>query len=148
MIEQTTRKIHFIEYSPRSGRARDTDSPPWVRLTIKDKSISFGIRTIAKLQMDNAFLKFFYEPTKKIVGWSIKKGLSEVELASKKWRLVKPQPSGWTTTIGGILSNFTNNYSKPSYKLEIKRYVEQQDPFEKGREYYYVQIQDEYEERI
>ena len=147
MIQETHHKIYFTEYTPTQGREKDTDSPPTVRLTIKDSSISFCQRTLIKLQLDGKFIKFFYEPVKKIIGWTIHNTLSDGELATKKYRLVKCSSVGsYNTTIMGILRMFSSNFSKNSYKLEVKKYVENQDILSKGDTYYYVQITDEYEE--
>lgn len=148
MIQQTHRTIHFTEYIPIRGREKDIDSPPLVHIDVKHNIIKFNARTLAILGMDGKFISFYMEPTKMIVGWSIREGLSEEMLKMKKFRLVKShKDSGvWTTSINGIMKAFNGRVSKDNYKkLEVKKYIETEGVLEKGTVYYYVQLTQPYE---
>lgn len=147
MIQEVKRKIHFTSYVPEKGREKDTDNPPTVSIAIKPASIRFGPRTIAILAMEGKFISFYYEATKKIVGWTLHTALDEAQIKSAKYRLVKVNPAtnSYTTTIQGIL-NQIKGLTKESYKnLEIKKYVEQEGILSKGDVYYFVQLTEDYE---
>lgn len=149
MIEQTHRKIHFSEYIPERGREKDTDAPPVVTITIKAGTIKFPKRSVIVLGMEGKFISFYYEATKKIVGWVLKDKLDDKLLHSKKYRLVKVGKSGgWTTTIQGILRAFNGRLTEESYKkLEVKKYIEIDGVLERGTIYYYVELNDKYDEK-
>lgn len=147
MIVETKRKIHFSEYIPKKGRQKDTDAPSVVTVSRVHKNIRFPNRTLIKLGMEAKFVSFYYEATKKIIGWVICDNLSEKQLALKKYRLVKPNAKShqWTTSVAGIIEAFNGRLTKDTYKCEVNKYVEQEGVIEKGTIYYYVQLNDDYD---
>lgn len=148
MIQQTHRKIHFTEYVPEKGREKDTDAPPVATIRRKQGTIQFPKRSVAILQMEGKFISFYYEATKKIVGWVIRDNLDEKLLHSKKYRLIKVGKSGgWTTTIKGIVKAFNGRLTEETYnKLEVKKYIEEEGILERGTIYYYVELNDKYDD--
>lgn len=142
MIQQTTRKIHFSEYIPTKGREKDIDKPPTVRVNVKSGSLNLSTRTLSILGLDGQFIKLFYEPTRKIIGFTKHSGLSNEQVASKKYRLVKPNSSGQSVvSVMGILKTFAGLQAL-KYKCEIKKYVEMDGIMNKGTTYYYIQLED------
>jgi len=96
-----------------------------------------------------SFISFYYDSTRKIIGWKVKGELSENQLKSKKYKLVKsnPRSAAYVTTIQGILEQVNGQLTKDKYKnLEVKKYVEKQGILDKGEVYYYVQLKDTYED--
>jgi hypothetical protein len=90
--------------------------------------------------MDGKLVRFFFDSTKKIVGWQVQSKSMELA-ATKNWKLVKANKTGMAQfSISGILKSFIG-LKKDSYKkLEIKKYVVTQGVLEKGQQYYYVKV--------
>lgn len=147
MIQEVNKQIHFQSYVPVKGRKKDTDAPPTATVNKRLGKITFGSRTLAKLKMHDKFIAFYYEPTKKIVGWQIKDRLEHGELAGKhsSWKLVKTYGRGlgfYSVQIKGILDTMVG-LGKDIYKnLEVKRYVEKEGILERGSVYYFVEVKE------
>lgn len=140
MIKTTTRTIHFIPYDPKKGRTKDTEEAPTCTVSAKFGLISFSKKAVDQLQMDGKLVRFFFDSTKKIVGWQVQSKSMELA-ATKNWKLVKANKTGMAQfSINGILKSFIG-LTKDSYKkLEIKKYVVTQGVLEKGQQYYYVKV--------
>ena len=89
MIKETKRKINFITFVPHRGRTKDTSKPAHVTVNAKYGTLKFGKKAIDELEMKDMFVKFFYEPSKSIIGWQIVSDLSQPQLMSKEYKLVK-----------------------------------------------------------
>lgn len=143
MIQQTNRKIHFTEYVPVRGREKNTDRPPTVRVNAKSGTLNFNQRTIEILGLGGAFIKLYSESTKKIIGFTVHNHLTESQLTSKKYRMVKVNNSGQAVIgIKGIIEQFSGIKGQ-TYKCEVKKYVETEGILEKGTTYYYVRLEND-----
>lgn len=144
MIQQVKRQIYFQPYTPTKGRRKNTDAPPTVTIYKKLGKIVFSRQTVSTLGMDQRFIAFYFDPTKKIIGWRIKDTLQNGETIGRscKWKLVKTNVNGvYVTTITGIMSAFNGSLTQDIYKaLEIKKYVETEGILERGTVYYFVDM--------
>lgn len=151
MITEVKRQIYFQPYVPLKGRKKDIDAPPVVTIDTKYNKIVFPARTLSILGLENKFIAFYFEPTRKIIGWRIKDNLGAGELLGRKakWKLVKINTNGnWTCIIKGIIDNFGVSLKQEKYKnLEIKKYVEQEGVIDKGTTYYFVELKEEYSQK-
>lgn len=147
MIQEVKKQIHFQAYIPRGGPRKDLDAPPTVTIIKKNGRIDFPARTLSKLGMEEKFISFYFEPTRKIIGWQIKSSLSEGQKVGRasRWKFVKPTSNGnYHTTIKGIIDSFNGSLTKDKYKkIEIKKYIEQEGILEKGTVYYFVELKEE-----
>lgn len=114
-------KINFIEYKAKKGRA------------VKDKffasvDIKRGILRIPKSTSSTAllqgkFIKFYYEPTKKIIGWKLRTDVRQEEM--KDWRLIQkltPKVQIYCFGVKGILEQFVPKITHNCNHLEIEHY--------------------------
>lgn len=148
MIKETTKKIHFIPYTPTKGKEPDTDLPPVATVNRKFGYMTFGSKAIAKMGAEGMFIKFYFEPVKKIVGWQLRKEVNQAEM--KSWKLVKahPKSKSYKATIGKLLAQFDGRLTKESYQdLPIQKYREINPLSEyKNEVFYFVELIDNPEE--
>ena len=142
MIKETHRKIAFIPYLSRK-RTREDDSavkPLTAGVSVKFASINMPRRTCGTLGMTGKLVKFFFEPTRKIVGWRIYPQSVSLE-SLKEYKLCKPNPDSgtWQVSIKGILNEMKGLNPDGNKKLVVHKYIEQ-DMLSKGDAYYYVQL--------
>jgi hypothetical protein len=148
MIKETKRKIHFITYIPTKGRPKDESKPPYASVSKKYGVLKFGKKAINALEMDKKFIKLFYEPVKKIIGWQITNHLNEGQLKSKEWRPITPNKINGTAVISikPIIDMFNGSLTEDSYKCEIFKYREQSDILSRGDVTYFVKVGKAYDE--
>jgi len=145
MIRETKTKINFTSYEPTKGRFKDTSKPPYVIVNKKFGVMLFGKKCLDELQITNQFIKFYYEPTKKIIGWRTTTKLELGQLGGKVWRLVKPNKAGaMSFSVSGILEQFMS-LKEDSYKCEVMKYKEQSDVLSRGEETYFVKVGKQYD---
>jgi hypothetical protein len=145
-IKETARKIHFMPYIGGRGgsKAEDTASPT-MSLSVKYSMLSFSKSLMLELGLEGKFIKLYFEPTRKIIGFQLKNALSEADLKSKAWKLVKPfkNQDTWKVSVGKMIAEFSGRLTKESYKnLPVKKYVERQGVMSSGDVFYYVQLID------
>lgn len=142
-IKETIRKIHFRSYSAVKGKPVDNDPAPTVIVSRKYNTLTFSKGCITATQMSGKFVKLFYEPTKKIIGWQAREGtFNQEEL--KQWRLCKPAKNGiWVMGVKGILDQFAGLNKDSYHGLEVKRYREmgKLEAFS-GETFHYVEVRD------
>lgn len=123
MIAPESKKvIEFIEYKPTYGGRTPSDRGH-ATVSTKYKLITFPGKVLDGFGWRGQFMKFYYEPTKKIIGWKVKKSVSLEELSD--WIEVKTHSSsnqfrvsltGMINDIPGLPKDHTFN------KMEIERY--------------------------
>ena len=142
MIVETKKRMYFIEYIPKKGREKDTDSPPTVRLNTKTGILHFGMRTLSILGMEGKFIKFYSDVAKRQIAFTLTDKLTDAQLASKKYRMVNVKHikagSKYTVSVAGITKQF-GDLKEISYKCEIMKYVEKEG-FLTDATYYYIEI--------
>lgn len=147
MIKETTKKIHFIAYSPKKGRIEDTAPAPTVTVNRKVNRISFSKATVLETGMNGKFLRLYYEPIKKVIGWQIRDKVDHAEM--KQWKLVKALAGGgWGMNIKKMLDAFDGRLSKEVYeKIPVQKYREINALSEyKNEVFYFVELNDNPEE--
>lgn len=144
MIKETTQKINFSSYEGKKGRSRDESAPVIVSVDAKWFLICFSARAIEEMNMNNKFIKFYHESTKKIIGWQLTDRLDEIALKSKKYRLVNQNKTTgeYKASISGILKQFMN-VEPIRYKCEVKKYRETSDILTRGEEFFFVQLKNQ-----
>ncbi len=147
-IEETRKKIHFVPFDINKGRDVDTSDAPTIKLT--EGLLRFTKGLITELGLNGKFVRFFYDPIKKVVGFQVRE---EVELRALKgegkWKMVRQNETNgsWTVSIRKMLAaNFGSKVAEKKYPLApIKKYIEMTDIMTKGQVYYFFEIVDEYD---
>lgn len=146
MIEETKKKIHFMPYSVKKGRVKDTNKPPTASVAMKYSRLTWGKKAIRDMGMGGKFVRLYFEPNRKIIGWRITDKLSEAELKSKVWRLCNPAPSTgvWHWSIKGMLDQMKLKEDHTYKDLEIKRYREMgiADQYS-GEVFYFIEVKED-----
>lgn len=143
-IEETKRKIHFRPFVQTKGRPVDTEPPPTVNVSKKFGTITFSKGAVKQTNMADKFVKLFYEPTKKVIGWQVgEKGMGLEEV--KSWKLCTPNPKTGTWSLGAkkLLSEFSG-LTKDSYlNLPVQKYREMGalDQYS-GQTFYFVEVKE------
>lgn len=148
MIKEITRKINFHPYTVSKGKKIDTNPAPTVSLNTKYGKLVFSSTLIREIGMAGKFIRLYYEPHRKIVGWQMR---DKVELHDMKvWKLCKPAPSTkmWSMTITKMLSEMRGLKENHSYlNLPVQKYREMSLTDEnKYNLFYFVEIKDTKEE--
>lgn len=144
MIQETQRKIHFTPFELKRGREKDTSPVPTLTLNTETGGLVFSKSLMTELSLEGKFVKFFYEPVKRIIGFQIRHVVTDGEL--KTWKLVKSSGNTgiWKVSIGRLLHQFNSVPTKKLYSLmPVKKYIEKDAIFGKGEVYYYVQLIDD-----
>ena len=139
MIETTHKAFQFIPYQRRSGRVKDTSKAPTVLVSKKYKNITFNRACVEELKMQGQFIRFFYEPVKKIVAWKLDVKFSGDD--NKGWKLVVVRKNGSVIfSIGSMIRDFNGSLTQDSYRLDVRKNVVTQGLMDKGDTYYYVEV--------
>lgn len=153
MIQEVRKSIHFIPYVAKGGRTKDDNPAPTVTLDKKRGRITFGFKALEQLGMINKFVAFYYEPTRKIIGWKVKDKLEEGQKVGKysKWKLVKPFGKGkgfWVGGVKGIIKELNGGLKQDVYKnVEVKKYIETASVLDKGQIFFFIELKDNYSQR-
>ena len=147
MIQEVRKSIAFSPYVPKAGRPKDEDPAPTVNLDAKRGRLVFGAKALRKMNMVNKFVAFYYEPTRKIIGWKVSSVLEPGEKVGKnsKWSLVKPYGKGsgfWVGGVKGIVAEFRGLKSSNYKGLEVKKYIETASVLDKGTTLYFVEVRE------
>lgn len=123
-IEETRKKIHFSPYTTVKGRKEDNSTAPTAAVSVKYGTITFSKGLVRETSMEGKFVRLYYEPTKKIVGWQLREKIAQEEM--KVWKLCKPGQSGtWSLGIGKMLNEFNGRLKSESYlSLPVQKYRE------------------------
>lgn len=146
-IKETTKKIHFIPYTAGRGREKDESPAPTITVNRKYQTISFTAEAVREMSMDGKFIRFFFEPIKKVIGWQLRDMVQQNEM--KTWKLVKAKKGGsYQTFIGKMLKQFDNRLKKESYKnVAIQKYREINSLSEyKNQVFFFIELVDDPEE--
>lgn len=97
---------------------------------------------------DGMFIKFYFEPIKKIIGWQLRKQIAQNEM--KAWKLVKPheKAKNYKASISKMIKQFHGRLTKEAYsELPIQKYREINPLSEyKNEVFYFVELIDNPEE--
>lgn len=143
-IKETTKKIHFIPYISGRGKEKDLSPAPTVTVNRKFQTISFTAVAVREMGMDKKFIRFYFEPIKKVIGWQLRDIVQQNEM--KTWKLVKVKPTGsFQTFIGKMLKEFDNKLTMEVYKnVPIQKYREINSLSEyKNQTFYFVELVDD-----
>lgn len=134
---ESKKVINFIEYSPTFGRNIDFGRGQ-ASINCKSGVITFPKKTIEGFGWQNQFMKFYYEPTKKIIGWKVRPEIKQEEM--KTWSLAKQAASGQVrVSIGGILKSMNFKKAESFHKLEIEKWNDTR-VLSEGDTYYFVKL--------
>ena len=141
MPQQTHRQIHFTQYIP-GRKKKEKEGPLLASVSVKHGLLILPGTTLKKLGMVDKFIRLYYEPTKKIIGWQIvNDSLNQEQLKTAKLVKIYPATNNYKTTITPMLREF-KGLKKESYtSLEVKKYVET-GLLDRGTTYYYVKLKD------
>lgn len=146
MIPQTHRKIDFIEYIPgKTAQDRSSDKPLTLTVSAKFGMVHFNKTLCYELGMIDKFIRLFYEPHKKIIGWRIlERSIEHEKMRGIKLVKLNESTKSYKVSIHKMLREFKG--LKDAYpELPVKKYVDQ-DMLNKGDTYYYVKLKDNKEE--
>ncbi len=138
VVKRAQKKIHFLEWTSHRGRGKgEKEELPTVSLNVKFGMLGFGKKTISRLAMDKNWIKLYYEPTKRIIGWTMRQSIPQEEM--KNYKLVKLNKTGqFQVFVKGIVDQFIGLKSE-SYKLEVNTYKDYQSLLD-DKTYYYIKI--------
>lgn len=141
MIEETKKKIHFRAFKQTKGRSKDTNPAPTVIVSKKFGTITFSKGCIREAGMEGKFVRIYYEPTRKIIGWQVREKVEQEEM--KIWKLCRPNKVGiWTMGIKKLLLEFNGSLTQDSYTgLPVQKYRDM-TPFGeyKDQVFYFVDL--------
>lgn len=143
-IEETKRKIHFTSFEPFINRKEKNE----LTVGMTNGSLRLTKALITELDLNGKFIKFYYDPQRKIVGFRIEEEIDQRVM--KDWKIVKSNTTNgnWTVSIGKLLLNIPGGFSEKKYKnLPVKKYVEKDDAIGRGMTYYYFEL-DKLEEEV
>lgn len=140
-IQETKRKINFIPFTVKKGRDKDTSPAP--TMTLNQGKLRFSKSLITELDLNGKFVRFFYEPSRNIVGFRVEEQINQEVM--KDWKMVRQSSNGnWTVTITKILAFFHRGLESKSFeKMPVKKYVEMTSMLDRGETFYYVVLSNE-----
>lgn len=141
MIKETTKKIHFTPYTIAKGRSVDTDPAPVATVNKKFGYLSFGGKAITEMDMDGKFIKFYFEPVKRIIGWQLRTEVKHEDM--KSWKLIKQLPNKtWKVSVRKLLEQFNGRLTRESYSnTPVQKYREINPLSEyKNEVFYFVEL--------
>lgn len=149
MIKETTNKINFIAYRPTRGRAKNVNDAPTITLFVSKGKIQFNRYALEQMQMQGKFVRFFYEPVKKVIGWKVESQVSQNDM--KLWRVCRTHENGvWLVSVQKMLDLFQLGRKglAPTYRnMEVKKYRNVEMLSAPNDTYFYVELKEEYAER-
>lgn len=135
------RRYTIRPYVTVKGKPRDTRTAPTVTVSKKYGTIVFSKGCIDQLGMAGKFVKLFYEPTKRVIGWQVRDRIDQNEM--KLWKLCKPAKAGtWVMGVKRMLDEFNGALRQQSYPgLEVQRYREM-GPLDEysGQTFFFVEV--------
>lgn len=150
MIKETTKKLHLIPYTRAKGKAVDTSDAPTINLNRKSGVMWFGQSALNEMGMTDKFVRFYFEPVKKIIGWQIQEQVNQSEM--KMWKLCTPYKSKsgnphWTASLKKMLAQMPSVKKDKYHAVPIQKYREINPLSEyKNQVFYFVELVDEPEE--
>lgn len=149
MIKETTTKINFLSFQPKPGRVKDTNEPPTITLFAEKGKMQFNRYAIEQMQMHGKFVRFFYEPVKKVIGWKITDKVNQSDM--KLWKVCKTHKNGvWQVSVRQMLELFQLGRKglAPTYRnMVVKKYRNIEMLAEPNDTYFFVELREEYAER-
>jgi len=143
-IEETRKKIHFTAYNPDAPSPVKKEKAPTVVVNRKYNKILFGKKAMAEMDMEGKFIRLYYEPTRKIIGWQLREKVEQHEM--KTWKLVRANEQTLSYAIGikKMLDDMGGRLTAEAYKVPIQKYREMAtlDPHS-GEIFYFVELVDE-----
>lgn len=151
MIKETKKKIKFLEFRPSGGRPNNKSGTPTTTLFSERGTLQFNRYAVDQMKMSGSFVRFFYEPAKRVIGWQVSTTYDERN--PKLWKKCKTHKNGmWVVAIKKLLDRFTvgNKALATVYRdMPVMKYTEQKQAVGGGvytSTFYYVELSDEYAE--
>lgn len=148
-IKETSKKINFIAYKAQKGRLKDTGRPPSLTLFVEKGMIQFPRYAIEQCHMQGRFVRFFYDPVQKIIGWKVEERVEQHDM--KLWKICRIHKNGiWQVSVRKMLDLFQLGRKglAPIYRdMEVRKYREQGVMAKPNDTYFYVELKEEYAER-
>lgn len=122
-IPETRKKIAFTPWTTTKGAPKAShETVPTASVYKKFGTLQFSKTLISETGMAGKFIRLYFEPTRKIIGWQLRTKVEQEEM--KVWKLVRPTKSGtWSLGIRKMLNEI--RLSKDSYpKLPVQKYRE------------------------
>lgn len=145
-IQETTKKIHLLPYQPRRGRAKNQDDTPTVNVSIEKERIQFSRYAVEQMQMVGKFVRFYYDPVKKIIAWKVEDRVEQQEM--KLWRVCRVYKNGvWSFSIKKMIDLFQLGKKglKSEYRnVPIQKYREVDVMSRPNDTYFFITLAPEY----
>lgn len=139
-MRETNKVIEFIPYK-RKKTKENGDNIPTASIDVKFGRLVLGKFLLQEYNWTGKWLKIYYEPTRKIIGWKIADNINQTVM--KDWKFIKPNKTG-TAQFGirQMLQEFKRiDKSKNTQNLEVKKYVDRRSGYlETNETYYYVKL--------
>ncbi len=143
MIKETTKKLHLLPYHPKRGRLKDTSDAPTITIFGKVGRIQFGRDAVEQMSMEGKFVKFYFDPIKRIVAWKITDKVDQREM--KLWKVCRLHVNGvWQLTLKKMFMEFQGSDKLlDKYKnLPIQKYRNVEMMALPNETYYFVQLKE------
>lgn len=144
MIKETTKKIHFYPANVAvAKKVVNENDVPTVGVSRKYNRLVFYSRAIREMGMEGKFVKLYYEPTKKIIGWQIRDKVEQHEM--KIWKLCRSSKSNgvFSMGIGNILREM-KGLQKQTYSSPVQKYREVgMTSGHHGEVFYFIELKDD-----
>lgn len=140
-IKESKKKIHFVPFEQARGAMASNTPAPTV--SVKKGVLFFSQKLIEELQLNGKFVRLFYDPLKKIIGFQIREQILQTEM--KTWKLVRQnkQIKIWKISIRKMLAEIGPQCVEKKYsRLPVKKYIST-EPMSRGEVYYFFEIIDE-----
>lgn len=143
IIKEVTKRIHFLAYNPDKKALPKEEESPTVVVNTKYSNIVFGKHVLRETQMAGKFVRFYYEPQRKIIGWQLAEQVNQAEM--KLWKVCIPNKSTgvWNVGIGKMLKEMRLKEGHSYTALPVQKYREKALISEhKNDVFYFVEVKD------
>lgn len=143
-IKETSKKIHLLPYYPKKGRVKDTSAVPTVNVFAHAGRLQFSRYAIDEMHMQGKWVRFFYDPVKKIIAWKVQDQIEQGEM--KIWRQCRMHKNGiWPVSIKRLLDEFQTGRKglAEKYKaIPVQKYRETGIMSKPNDTYYFVELKE------
>lgn len=148
MIKETTKKINFYSATLATGKKQE-EKAPTVNVSVKFGRITFPTKLMDEIGMEGKFVKMYYEPQRRIIGWRLRDTVSQPEM--KEWRLCTKHKAtkNFGMPITALLKEFKGGFKKSSYIVPVQKYREMSKTSEHhGQIFYFAEVKDDVTEEF
>lgn len=148
MIKETTRKMHLLSYTPKRGRRKDQSEVPTVTVFIEQGRMQFPRYAVEQMQMNGKFVRFYYDPVKKIIAWKVETKIEHADM--KLWKVCRTHKNGvWSVSIGKMIELFQlgkKGFSAIYRNVPIEKYREIGIMTKPNDTYFFIELKPELSE--